>query len=1246
MPDKKSGRWLKWFGAAAPEAPRTEPDQPGKERTFDVEEALARLEGRVCEGVVAPDGGLAGLRDGVLNAFGRPVTVRGTIGAPARVSIGTGLALCGIRTAVFVRTGGLIAAHGSLVAATERMAPLVFYRIATGDGPSPASLLTVIGAGLFQVAARNGTHALDLALVVRRTTERSLVPGLLRAHDAGPEELRFPPDALIREYLGAPGDICPCPTEAQRVLFGPDRRRMVRWFDPDHPVVLGGDTLPQDVARARVARELYFQSHVREIAEEAMVDLSARVGRHIGFIEPFGVDDAEVVVVAAGGAADAAWSAARQIRKERGVRAGVVALTWLRPFPEVQLAAVLRGKQRVAVLEPAGDPLSSQGPLTREVAAAVPELAGRLVTATCWREVPTEDGIVDLFAALAGGDLPHRLRLDSLVPPIPTGLPRVDAMLQALDSAYPRLSGEALVGRAPLPSSLVRGGSDPDDLPAVIRRIGAERQAPDSLPRFWGEVIQPALAGVHTPPEPRTATGAVPGGATALLARHSEPRLPVLDPAACTGCGRCWSFCPDSAIGVAALGVEPLLSAASRIAGTQGRGADALRRAHRHLAARVATLLDADGEPRLDAALLQDAWTWFAGKGAIPEEERPEWEAAWQATAAVVADLAPAVTDPLYRKDEGPGELLVLAFDPRACQACDLCVASCEADALSLPELDDGGRADAARRWRAWEQLPDTSGETIARASGLPQPGPMASLLMSRHAAMAQAGAPDEPGSIQRLALRLLSAVAERRGQVRLAQEIESLDDVARKLDARLHSLVGDSLAEAGAGTIAEAVGKVMTERASLGELAAHLAEQDVAVQVDRASLLNTSRTAVEVGDLRERLAKGADGLGRARFGVVVGAGAPASLTRFPLHPWFAPAAVELGDGAGRLALGLASGLAADHLAVVRLLKRAALHVAPPSDLKVRIAELARLRWSDLGDDEKAGCAPLLLLTDVSTWSDRAQAALEPLLASDLPIKVVVLDGLDRPTSTAPTLAAVAHRVACVAACSPAFPDHMARCIEDALSFPGPALIHLQAPPPRHGATTVSGLDLARMAVECRAHVLLRFDPREGVGRGDLDLSCNPEPQADLGGCSLGDWAAAQERFADLFQPLEEDEEGVPFDRAVRHADLGGRRPMVTWQGRRLAARPVLMQAARRRLDVWDAFRELAGVAGPLADRIRRDVTAEIQVAHAAEAEAGQAGRAVEIAAAVEREDARLSSALTERLLELAGYPVASRGEG
>ena len=65
---------------------------------------------------------------------------------------------------------------------------------------------------------------------LRRVCELSLTPGMnvqdgfLTSHL---ERTFYKHESeLMREYLGAPDDIIDCPTESQRVLFGPKRRRV------------------------------------------------------------------------------------------------------------------------------------------------------------------------------------------------------------------------------------------------------------------------------------------------------------------------------------------------------------------------------------------------------------------------------------------------------------------------------------------------------------------------------------------------------------------------------------------------------------------------------------------------------------------------------------------------------------------------------------------------------------------------------------------------------------------------------------------------------------------------------------------------------------------------------------------------------------------------------------------------------------------------------------------------------------
>ena len=91
-----------------------------------------------------------------------------------------------------------------------------------------------------------------------------------------------------------------------------------------------------------------------------------------------------------------------------------------------------------------------------------------------------------------------------------------------------------------------------DEAPAMVRRLGNIDDGYDSLPRFWDQVgvlFRNGDANELTA-DPYLALGAVPPLTAGF--RDLSPlqhRLPAFDPKRCTGCGSCWSNCPDGAIG-------------------------------------------------------------------------------------------------------------------------------------------------------------------------------------------------------------------------------------------------------------------------------------------------------------------------------------------------------------------------------------------------------------------------------------------------------------------------------------------------------------------------------------------------------------------------------------------------------------------------------------------------------------------------------------------------------------------------
>jgi len=795
------------------------------------------------------------------------------------------------------------------------------------------------------------------------------------------------------------------------------------------------------------------------------------------------------------------------------------------------------------------------------------------------------------------------------------------------------------------------------DLPQLVTRVPQARPAHDSLPRFWGEVVQPRQGGVSDRlPDPLTASGVVPAGASALEPEAMAPLLPVLDPAACTGCGRCWSACPDSAIGVTALDPESLFTGASHVAGTEGDVAEALRRAHKHLAGRLAGELPKRETAALEAETCREAWGWVAERLNLSGDDRPAYDAAFDATLEVVDRLQPVVTGPFFREPEqekkGTGEILVLAVDPRACLGCELCVAVCPEDALHpldrTPERIDESR----QRWRTWEELPDTAGETLARAAEHPDVGPLAAVLLSRHCGQAQVGgAGGEPGSGERLASRLVAALVEQHAQRRMAGLLKNLEEQRANLEQKARECLTEGLSEADMSTLGEALGTLGRGRADLSELGERLEALGSRASFDRRAVLRMTRLAGVLDDYRQRISEGSDGLGRARFGVVIARGRVAEwAARFPRHPYYAPLTVAPTAQGVDLARGIARGLVAEHLALVHSLRRAALEADPPPDRSARLEAIEAIRWEDLEAEERAACPPLLLLGDDTALLEQGFEAVARLLESELPVKVILLDGRGRlAAGPEPALVAMAHRKAFVLAASPAYPDHLGRGLADALAWPGPALVHLHAPSPlRHGFAVDATLERARLAVEGRAHVLLRYDPRaEGLFGLRASLEGNPGLDEDWGGASFAEWAAGEARFAQHFEVLEGDGDLSLDDwLGLAESERRSRVPFVEIDERRLAVSSRMAQAAGERLAVWNTLRELTGAASPFTGRIRESLTAELQAERQAEIDALKSeyeSRITELSAGADRQ---ALDRLTDRLLALSGFDAARAPKG
>jgi pyruvate-ferredoxin/flavodoxin oxidoreductase len=328
------------------------------------------------------------------------------------------------------------------------------------------------------------------------------------------------------------------------------------------------------------------------------------------------------------------------------------------------------------------------------------------------------------------------------------------------------------------------------------------------------------------------------------------------------------------------------------------------------------------------------------------------------------------------------------------------------------------------------------------------------------------------------------------------------------------------------------------------------------------------------------------------------------------------------------------------------------LEAESPPDRSDRLEAIESIGWEDLETDERAACPPLLLLGDDTALLEQGFETLSRLLDSGLPVKVILLDGRGRLGSgPEPALVAMAHRSAFVLAASPAYPEHLSRGLTDALAWPGPAFVHLHAPSPeRHGFPVAATLERARLAVEGRTHVLLRYDPGSpGLFGLRASLEGNPGLEQDWGGASFAEWAAGEARFAQHFEELEGDGD-LPLDQwlALAESERGGKVPFVEIDERRLTVSSRMAEAAGERLAVWNTLRELTGAASPFTEHIRESLTEELQAERQAEIDAIKSeyeSRIAEVSAGAERQ---ALDRLTDRLLTLSGFDAgrAPKGNG
>ena len=406
---------------------------PGIPTVADGSEAIAYVETRISEGACAypitPSTTMAAafqaaVADGRQNLWGTPLTFLELESEHSSASAAEGFAIAGGRVTNFTAGQGLVLMKEVLHVISGKRLPAVFHvgaRALTSQAlnihAGHDDLMAVADSGWGILVARNAQEAADLTAIARRVAEATETPffvaqdGFLTTHTL--ENVLLPEDDLLREYVGDPRG-------SLRDLFSPT------------DALMSGVVQNQDAyMKGKIGQRVFYDRLLDELAA-AMSLWADLTGRRLAPVVPHRCEDAEQIVVAMGTMADTAEAVVDRLRAA-GRRVGSMTVTAFRPFPADALAEAVRNASAVAVIERTDEPAAHDNPLTRELKAALGDVAGaggrvpRVVGASAGlgsRDVAAGD-IAAVFEWIADPDEVRRRRFAVLGIRHPLALARV-----------------------------------------------------------------------------------------------------------------------------------------------------------------------------------------------------------------------------------------------------------------------------------------------------------------------------------------------------------------------------------------------------------------------------------------------------------------------------------------------------------------------------------------------------------------------------------------------------------------------------------------------------------------------------------------------------------------------------------------------------------------------------------------------------------------------------------------------------
>ncbi|MEK6616462.1 MAG: hypothetical protein AABZ32_10185, partial [Bacteroidota bacterium] len=386
--------------------------------------------------------------------------------------------------------------------------------------------------------------------------------------------------------------------------------------------------------------------------------------------------------------------------------------------------------------------------------------------------------------------------------------------------------------------------------------------------------------------------------------------LPVFTSSNCTGCGDCFLHCPHSAINPLVIGIENLIKAGVAISSANGIKITQLTPLVKNIAKNIPEVLKQNkGKINSVSDFFSAAFENVAQQMKLEGDKLQAAKQDAEAVTNALKELPLSVTDIFYNTPElikkGSGELFSLAIDTNSCTGCSVCAAVCTEDALKMTEQNSEILFAHQTKYSLWEQMPDTSADTITRLLDEKKYNSFSAILLSRYFNLALNGISNgKEGDASKAMVHLITAMAEASVQPKVKEAIKTIDELISGLSENIHSQLGSALPSQDFDALSKVLSEIKEDRKPFDEVIEKLGAGDHLKLVDTKSLKRKVDLTKSLRTLKWLLSEGSTGTGRARMGIALD-GSLSWSNSYPWNNFTSPVLIQLSGTTPELAKGI-----------------------------------------------------------------------------------------------------------------------------------------------------------------------------------------------------------------------------------------------------------------------------------------------------------------------------------------------------